>query len=126
MWLLLCVMTSGIEPPATTDHFDAIELNSYYDEHGNHVFDQIIFRDLDNIADWRLRKSPDQLPAGKRAIWCDGTCLRKVSAASVYHTWTQFDRELEERKELPKENRRELSRPISRQRVRELLRRLEE
>jgi len=129
MWLLV-ILAGGLEPPAVTDHFCAIEVNSYYDEQGKHVFDQIIYRNSDNIADWRLCKSPDLIPTGRKAIWFDGTCLRKVRGVSVYRTWTQAgvtgDPELEARKELGKEQRRELSRPLSRQRAKELLRRLEE
>jgi len=117
MWLLLCVLGGGIEPPATTDHFAACEINHYYDEHGKHVFDQIIFRDLDSIRDWRLVKHPDQIPTGRKAIWVDGACLRTVTSTSVYHTWTQAgvtgDPELNERAILPKEQRRQLSRALN-------------
>lgn len=124
MWLLV-ILAGGLEPAATTDHFAAIEHNSYFDENGKHVFDQFIYRSHEAIVDWRLCKCADQIPTGRKAIWFDGTCLRKVSATSVYHTWTQAgvtgDPELEERKELPKEQRRELTRPPSRQRAKELL-----
>lgn len=123
---LLAMMGSGIEPAAVTDHFDAIELNSYYDENGKHVFDQLIYRDFGEISDWRLVKCVNQLPTGRKAIWFDGTCLRKVSATSVYHTWTQTgvtgDPELEARKEHPKESRRELTSPrTTKQRAQELI-----
>lgn len=110
---LLVMMGSGLEPAAVTDHFAAIEVNRYYDENGKHVFDQLIYRDFGEIRDWRLCKHYDQLPTGRTAIWFDGTCLRKVRGVSVYRTWTQAgvtgDPELEERKQLPKENRRQLT-----------------
>lgn len=125
-WLLLALLTIGPESPAVTDHFAAIEINSFYDEHGKHVFDQVIYRDFDGIADWRLVKCPSMLPTGRKAIWFDGTCLRKVMGTSVYRTWTQAgvtgDPELEARKELPKEQRRELTSPrITKQRAQELI-----
>jgi len=125
--LLLALLTTGPESPAvTTDHFAAIEINHFYDEQGKHVFDQVIYRDFDGIADWRLVKCPSMLPAGRTAVWFDGTCLRKVVGTSVYHTWTQAGvtgaPELEARKELPKEQRRELTSPrITKQRAQELI-----
>lgn len=109
----------------TTDHVDSCEFNHYYDEQGRHVFDQAIYRRWNGedfaIVDWRLIRSPNQT-TGRKAIWYDGNCLRKVTANHVYHTWTQYDPELCERNEHPKENRRELTpATITTRRAKELI-----
>jgi len=105
----------------TVDQVEVIEYNHFYDEHGRHVFDQLIFYDWSprenryQIRDWRLIKTVSQAPYhdAKRgfyfATWHDGLTLRQVRGASIRETWTQYDPELIERSVLPKEHRRELS-----------------
>jgi hypothetical protein len=97
-----------------------MEVNHFYDEQGRLVFDQVIFYDWApehsryNVRAWRLVKNPAQLPerdwrdGGYLAVWQDGEVLRRVRAASMRETWTQYDPELVEREYLPKERRREL------------------
>ena len=106
----------------TSDIVDLIEINHYYDEHGKHVFDQIIFYDWSpshsryNVRAWRLLKKPAQIPSRNWkhgdyvAVWHDGDMLRRVRAQSVRESWTQHDPELTEREFLPKEKRRDLAR----------------
>lgn len=103
------------------DQVDLIEYNHFYDEQGRHVFDQLLFYDWSRrdaryqIRDWRLVKTTTQLPRkdAKRglytATWHDGQVMRQVRATAIRETWTQYDPELVERANLPKEQRRELS-----------------
>jgi hypothetical protein len=107
------------------DRVDLIELNHYYDEHGRHVFDQTIYYDWCpiqgryNVRTWRLVKTPSQLPwrdahSGRyTAIWHDGGVVRKVTADFMRETWTQYDPELVEQEYLPKDMRRDLSKPMA-------------
>lgn len=105
------------------DFVDLMELNHFYDEKGDLVFDQVIFYDWAaresryNVRDWRLVKNPSQLPqrdwasGGYHAMWQDGESLRRVYSRQYRETWTQHDPELIERGFLPKEKRRELRAP---------------
>lgn len=99
-----------------------IELNHFYSENGDLVFDQVLFWDWSdaaaryNVRAWRLVKHESQLPypcygGGPRmyrALWLDGERNRLIYAPSYRETWTQYDPELTEREKLPKEKRREL------------------
>lgn len=104
-----------------TDTVSQIEINHFYCQEGKHIFDQAIFRTWNpytckyEIRDWRLLKSPEQYPVNNEMIWLDGSAIRKVRG-HVYHSWTQFDTEVSEREQLPKEKRRNLS-PINLRRV---------
>jgi hypothetical protein len=105
------------------DRVDLVEVNHYYDEQGRHVFDQTIFYDWCseqgryNIRDFRLMRSTGQMPVrdwsggGYLSMWHDGSVLRKVHATSFRESWTQYDPEVEERKYLKREERRELLKP---------------
>lgn len=116
-WGTFCI--NPVEDVAK-DRVDLIEVNHFFDEHGKHVFDQVIFYDWSpqfsryNVLAWRLLKDVAQVPyrEGSRqdyvAIWHDGAVLRKVQAETVRESWTQYDPELVERAYLPKEQRREL------------------
>lgn len=99
---------------------DAIELNHFYDENGRHVFDQLIFWEWCDgagrfhVVAWRLVKTVGQVPiydarrGGYATLWIDGERFRRVRSGGFVETWTQYDRELTERKALPRESRREL------------------
>jgi hypothetical protein len=103
-----------------SDRVDLIEINHFYDERGQLVFDQIIFYDWSpaesryHVRAWRLLKQPAQIPhrnwshGDYVAVWYDGDVLRKVRAETIRESWTQYDPELIEREFLPKEKRREL------------------
>jgi hypothetical protein len=111
------VLLIGIIPLdlPVSDSVDLIETNHFYDEQCRHVFDQAIFWDFNKgtckyeVREWRLLKSPEVHPSKNGMTWVDGQCIRKVRAKHVFESWTQFDRELENRHELPKELRRNLS-----------------
>lgn len=97
------------------DHCTIIEHNHFYDEHGRHVFDQLIFYDWNphqhryDIRDWRLVKSTNQHPIHNRVIWHDGQTMWQITAERTFTTWTQHDPELCERSILHKDQRRELT-----------------
>jgi hypothetical protein len=108
------------------DEVDLVEINHFYDGNGRHVFDQLIFYDWDEragdhqIVAWRMGKTKSQRPIRDerdglwKTIWHDtqkGDCLRRVNATHFRETRTQYDPELEARKKLPMECRRELTRP---------------
>lgn len=110
-------------PEPVRESVDLIELNHFYDESGRLVFDQVIFYDWSSsdsryqVRAWRLVNSHSQRPIrdwanGGGAIyiaaWQDGDIFRRVESPSFRETWTQFDPELVEREQLPKEFRREL------------------
>lgn len=120
--LPLPLVSLGIAPreDVVRDRVDLIELNHFYNEHGQLVFDQIIFYDWCSAAArfqvraWRMVKSPSQLPqrdwqrGGWSALWQDGDQTRLIYASAFRETWTQYDPELVEREYLPKERRKEL------------------
>lgn len=104
-----------------------IELNHFFDDNGNLVFDQLIFYDWTedlrgaapphrhNVRAWVLVKSPAIVPVFDwklkmyRAMWTNGDVTRVVYSNSYSETWTQYDPELAEREKFPKEFRRELT-----------------
>lgn len=122
-WMLLALSTVPLDA-AARDSVDVIEVNHFYDEQGRLVFDQCIYYDWTpaacrhQVRGWRLIKSPNQLPrrdwagGGYTAVWHEGDLLRVVRAGSVAETWTQYDPELLERENLPKERRRDLTTPL--------------
>jgi hypothetical protein len=109
-------------PFPVVDTLDLVEVNHFFDEHGRHIFDQVLFYDWcprENrlqVRDWRLLRTCEQIPAKApgglyNATWWDSGTLRRVQAPDVRETWTVFDPELVEREHLPKEQRRLLSDP---------------
>lgn len=121
--LLLCVLSMGAEGPPVQETVDVIELNHFYDDEGRHVFDQVIFYRWngfrDDVVDWRPVKSaarPHRRGAGWEYLWFDETVgndvPRQVRAGSYRETWTQFDPEIAEREQLPKELRTLLRRAL--------------
>lgn len=117
--LLLCVIPPP--PTAAIDVVDKVEVNHFYNEEGQLVFDQLIWYDWspkdhrDQVRAWRLVKTPETLPVRIQGTdtylswWADKDIERKVYARSRTETWTQYDPELAEREYLPKEERKELS-----------------
>lgn len=113
---------------AVVDRVDCVEVNHFFDEHGKRIFDQAIYYDWNPyegryvVVAWRIIKSRDMLPIHDHqrgdwfAVWHDSLddVLREVRTRSVRETRTQYDPELIERETLPKEERRELSRPPKR------------
>ena len=104
-----------------TDTVAVVEFNEFSDT----GITAIIYRDsfkidkdglpIGPIVDWRFFTSLDQIPrltAGGRflAVWNDNGFPRTVFCFCVYSTRTIHDRELAERKILPLDKRRKLSR----------------
>ena len=133
--LTLCLSMVSLNPieDLPTDHVDLVELNHYYNEKGRHVLDQVIFYDWSSeagryqIRDWRMIKRVSQIPrrdwrlGGYVAVWHDpleGNVLRKMHAANLRETWTQYDPEIVERSFLKKDKRRKLARVRSSRRTR--------
>ncbi len=120
--LAVCWATSASQPKTDmlSDQVDLIEINHCYDENGQLVFDQLLFYDWCaskghyDVRDWRLLKSPFQMPRRNQesgrfvAVWRDGSILRKVHAKTIRESWTQYDPEIMEQEFLPKDQRRSL------------------
>lgn len=100
------------------DRVYLVEVNHFFDYDARPVFSQVIFYEWSpakgrhQVLAWRLLKQPCQLPqrdytAGSYiARWNDGETSREVRAATYRETWSQYDPELENRKELPNEKRK--------------------
>jgi hypothetical protein len=123
--IAVCLLTLGFNPTSdrTEEKVDLVELNHFHDDQGRPVFDQIIFYDWSptegryQVRDWRLLKSPDQIPLWNSrdrefaAVWNDFKAhdtLRSTKAKMVRETWTQYDPELVEREFLAENKRRKL------------------
>lgn len=97
---------------------DVLEANSFYDEQGRLVFDQLIAwdwcHDRHQVRAWRMIKGPSMWPerdwerGGYSVLWQDGEVIRMLWADSYRRTWTQYDPELVDRDYLPRDRRREL------------------
>ena len=123
--LTVCLIVLGSNPTSerSGEKVDLVELNHFHDDQGRPVFDQIIFYDWSpaegryQVRDWRLLKSPDQIPLHSArdreftAVWNDFKAqdtLRSTRAKMVRETWTQYDPELVEREFLAENKRRKL------------------
>ena len=105
------------------ERVDLMEVNHFYDEHGELVLDQVIFwvwsphNSRFNVQAWQLIKKPTQVPIRNWsnrdyvAVWQDGEQLRKVRAATMLESWTQYDPEVYNRQVFPKKNRKGLINP---------------
>ncbi len=123
--LLLALGASDRVDQIVADEVDLMEVNHFYDQHGKHVFDQVIFYEWNNadsryhVRAWRLIKEGSQYPVrdwlrgGYTATWHDEGLLRTVRAESIRETWTQHDPEIAEREHLPEGQRRRLYQPRS-------------
>jgi hypothetical protein len=121
--ILIAVLPSDT---AAREHVDLIEANSFYDDMGRLVFDQLLFFDWSHndgryqLRAWRMVKNQSQFPTFSEARqryecrWMDGDLERVVSSKAVRRSFTQFDPELTERSHLAKEQRRELQRGFAR------------
>jgi hypothetical protein len=100
-FLLLCVIGSKL---GTSEHVDMIELNHYFDNRGQHVFDQVIFWRIEEstrryqVQAWRMCNSPEDYPTrnanGQASIRLgfDSSAL-KVRSKQFRESWTQVDPE---------------------------------
>ena len=118
----VCMASTGAHTKSDmlSDSVDLIEINHCYDENGQLVFDQLLFYDWCpvkshyDVRDWRLLKSPIQVPRRNHesgtyiAVWRDGPIMRKVHAKTIRESWTQYDPEILEQEFLAKNERRAL------------------
>ena len=103
------------------DRCDVIEVNHYHGDDGRLIQTQVIFWDYqddkpgEQVAAWRLWKNPSRLPTKNQftgeweLLFNDEGTMRMVTAGSYRETWTQFDREMESRRDLPKSEQRGLT-----------------
>lgn len=121
--LTLAICGSNPQTVIAKDHVDLVEVNHHYDEQGRLLFDQVIFYEWSpdqqryNVRDWRLVKSPSQLPVRQSdgsflAVWHDDRILRRVQARTKTESWTQYDPELVERQFLARNKRVNLTKQL--------------
>ena len=128
--LLLCALPVD---HIAREECDRITVSAFYDDEARLVFEQLLFHDWNphearwDLRAWRMVKrieatkehgpSQGNLPRLNQATgqyechWMDGEVERIVTAPVLKWMQTQYDPELEERAELPKEKRRELRSP---------------
>lgn len=111
--LCCCAMPFAERVGIACDEVEVVEVNHYYDDEGQHIFDQLIFysrgeqRPFD-VRAWRLLKSATQFPTRNfntgryDVIWHDGEVTRRVEARVYRETFTQYDPEMRERSHLEK------------------------
>ncbi len=118
--LAVCLFCIIPYEAAIKDHFDVCHVQHYYDNEGQHVFSQLLWKQWNphenrhDIEAWRLIKNGEPKPMDGGVIFHDMGTLRHVKADQFYETWDQFDMELEHRQLKAKECRRELTAPIKR------------
>ena len=114
----VCLLPSDM---VVEDRCDVIEVNHYHGDDGRLIHTQIIFWDYaedsagERVAAWRLWKNPatmptrDQYTGQWQVLWHDGETMRLVKADNFRETWTQYDREMESRTDLPRSQQRGLT-----------------
>jgi hypothetical protein len=122
MTLILTLALFGSIPQVCgeiIDSFDALEINHYYSDEGEHVFDQLICWRWDDsrnafvVEAWRLWKI-DRYPerrfsGGCEVLFDDGEITRRVRGKVFWETWSQRDREMEDRRKFSQDQRRGLT-----------------
>jgi hypothetical protein len=113
MIALMLSIALSLTPQPT--RVDLVEVNHYHDKTGEHVFDQVIFytwssqRKRYDVREWRLAKSQSMYPVWSRSRWLmrwhDDGVMREVVASAKRETWTTYDPEIKERKQLEREQR---------------------
>lgn len=100
-FLLLCVIGSKLEKSA---HVDMIELNHYFDDRGQHVFDQVIFWRIEEstrryqVRGWKICNSQNDYPTRNAngltelRIGFDSSALR-VRSKVFRESWSHRDPE---------------------------------
>lgn len=130
MWAILFALATLPAPDPLIDRVDLIEINHVYDGAGKPIHTQAIFyawrphQGRHDVLAWRLLKTddarqplPGQYPerdwrTGEWImVFTEGHYLREVRAAHFRETWTQYDPEVAERDNLPKQKRTGLTKP---------------
>jgi hypothetical protein len=92
---------------------DRIEANHYQDDTGKEVFTQAIVWRWNpatceyEVRAWWLVKCESDMPSHDMLRF-EGRTMRRIKAGNVIETWSNYDREVEERKRLPVDQRRGL------------------
>lgn len=114
-----------------SEKFDIIELNHYYDENGIKLLDQIIFyrwseQRQDYLCEgWRLFKKGNNLnfrDGIHEFSFREGAITKKINSERFMETYTQYDKELLERRKLPRELRVGLSGELNQKQLEEIMR----
>lgn len=117
MLLFLCLCYPGERNSVHRVDVAVVEENHCYDEHGHHVFDQLIFWDWypelsqHHVSAWILLK--DDMPRTSRDHRKKTRVTRIITGVGTYEiysrsyreTWTQYDPELLDRANIPREKR---------------------
>lgn len=112
-WIALLLLgTVPLDIPVQ-DKFSICEHNHFFDEHGQLVFDQFLFKDWNkatcrfDVQAWRLDKGK-AVKVGNSLLFYDGDTLRRIRFDDFQETWSQYDPECIDRQYFPKEQRRDL------------------
>jgi hypothetical protein len=110
--LMLSIALSLTPQPVAVD---LVEINHCFNHRGEHTFDQVIFytwssqRKRYDVREWRLANRESMYPVWSRSRWLmrwhDDGVMREVVASAKRETWTQYDPEIKERKQLEQEQR---------------------
>jgi hypothetical protein len=112
-----CGLGDGLQGRVIEESIDMIELNHFYDPHGRHIYDQVIFYHLApetgkyRVRAWCLvedretlsRRPIRNLETGRvRVEWYDGEhkVLRHLESPIFRESWTQVDPERMDKRNL--------------------------
>jgi hypothetical protein len=118
MYAAFLLLTTVPYEAAVTDQFDVCHLQHYYDNEARHVFSQLLWKRWNaydgryDVEAWRLVKQGEPQPLSGEVLFHDNGVLRQVKHHRFTESWDQWDEELEQRQVLPKEYRKDLSKPL--------------
>ncbi len=98
LFWLLCIIPYDI---TKVEHAPRIEINTKRDDDGRVCFRQCIVWDVDNYRGWRIRGwriIKGEIVTQGSIIFIDNSALREITAGQILLTDTEYDPELEERK----------------------------
>ncbi len=111
-WLILVI--ASVRPSiVVVDKVDVVEVNTVYDGEGKETFTQLIFWEWDHLRQdhevvaWRIQRDFDA--SRGRVMFHDHGALRRVDYQLRKRTHTKYDPEMNERKIMAVQERRELS-----------------
>jgi hypothetical protein len=115
--LCVCATVTGARTGSVEEFVDLIELNHFYDAHGAHVYDQVIFYERSpetarfQVRAWCLVEDRDLYT--RRPMWNpetkivavdwldnDQRLLRKIKSKQFRESWTQIDPERADKRRL--------------------------
>lgn len=92
--------------PVVQTQTDVYEYNRIYSDDGTVALTQRIFHDVPDVLGWRMVKRPDCRLDANRVLFFDGDVLRLIRFGSRVDSHTNYDPEMEARRELPEADRR--------------------